>query len=159
MQIPTIGFDHKKSDQAEFEIFDLESLYQRENLDHSPQRPHRITFFMMVYTEHGTGFHMVDFKSYPFESGSIVFVRREQVHVFDFSSKPIGKVVIFTQAFLDQVQSWRSTSLTVGIIKTVSPGALPKYWKNNTVGKKKKYVVSWAKTSFESLKQTGSTGN
>ncbi|MGR5091805.1 helix-turn-helix domain-containing protein [Vibrio maritimus] len=105
MQIPTIGFDHKKTNQAELEIFDLESLYQREYKDHSPQRPHRITFFMMVYIERGSGTHMVDFKSYPFESGSIVFVRREQVHCFDFASQPVGKVVIFTQEFLDQVHA------------------------------------------------------
>ncbi|MDV5169100.1 helix-turn-helix transcriptional regulator [Photobacterium rosenbergii] len=105
MQIPTISFNHKKSNQAELEIFDLESLYQRENLDHSPHKPHRITFFMMVYIEHGAGEHMVDFKSYPYHSGSIVFVRREQVHAFDFSSKPKGKVIIFTQAFLDQLHA------------------------------------------------------
>lgn len=103
MQIPTIGFDHKKTNQAESEIFDLETLYQREYKDHSPQRPYRITFFMMVYIERGSGTHMVDFKSYPFESGSIVFVRREQAHCFDFASQPVGKVVIFTQEFLDQV--------------------------------------------------------
>ena len=105
MQIPTIGFNHKKSNQAELEIFDLASLYQRENLDHSPQKPHRITFFMMVYIEHGSGEHMVDFKNYPYHSGSIVFVRREQVHAFDFSSRPKGKVIIFTQAFLDQLHA------------------------------------------------------
>ncbi len=30
MQIPTVGFDHKKSNQAEIEIFDLESLHGQE---------------------------------------------------------------------------------------------------------------------------------
>lgn len=105
MHIPTIGFNHQKSNQAELEIFDLESLYQREFKNHSPQKPHRITFFMMVYIEQGTGTHMVDFQEYPFESGSIVFVRREQVHAFDFTSKPTGKMILFTQAFLDHVHA------------------------------------------------------
>lgn len=105
MQIPTVGFDHKKSNQAEIEIFDLESLHGQEYKSHSPQKPHRITFFMMVYIEKGSGAHMVDFKQYPFESGSILFVRREQVQAFDLSNKPSGKVIIFTQAFLDQVHA------------------------------------------------------
>ncbi|GGI71792.1 helix-turn-helix domain-containing protein [Shewanella gelidii] len=105
MQVPTIGFNYEKSNDAELEIFDLETLAQRDVSAHSPQNPHRITFFMMVFIERGQGVHMVDFKSYPFESGSIIFVRREQVHAFDFSGNPAGKVIIFTQAFLDQVHA------------------------------------------------------
>lgn len=103
--IPTVGFDHNKSNQAEIEVFDLESLHGQEYRSHSPQKPHRITFFMMVYIEQGSGVHMVDFKQYPFESGSIIFVRREQVQAFDLSQKPSGKVILFTQAFLDQVHA------------------------------------------------------
>ncbi|MGF1759596.1 helix-turn-helix transcriptional regulator [Photobacterium sagamiensis] len=104
MQIPEIGFNHSKTDQAEFEMVELESLYQR-NLASNPEKPHRVTFFLLVYIEEGEGSHMVDFKDYPFSSGSFVFIQREQVHAFDFSSKPKGKVLLFTQAFLDQVHA------------------------------------------------------
>ncbi|WP_425440587.1 hypothetical protein [Photobacterium indicum] len=48
---------------------------------------------------------MVDFAHHAFSAGSIIFLQREQVHAFDFSSKPVGKVLLFTQAFLDQLHA------------------------------------------------------
>jgi len=105
MQIPKIGFNHEKTNQAEFEIVDLESLYQRDFGNHHPQHPHRINFFNLLYIEQGEGSHMVDFEEYPFSAGSFIFVQREQVHAFDFNSKAKGKTLLFTQAFLDQVHA------------------------------------------------------
>ncbi|WP_144211704.1 AraC family transcriptional regulator [Shewanella donghaensis] len=105
MNIPDIGFNHQQSDDEELEIIDLTSIYQRANIDHNPQHPHRVNFFMLIYIEQGEGTHMVDFKNYPFAAGSLLFVQREQVHAFDFSSEPQGKVLIFTQAFLDHVHA------------------------------------------------------
>lgn len=104
MNIPEVGFRHSNFEQAEFEMIDLESLYNRQ-WNHSPEKPHRVTFFMLLYIEQGQGVHMVDFEEYPFSSGSFIFVQREQVHSFDFSSKPKGKVVLFTQDFLDRVHA------------------------------------------------------
>ncbi|MGS0824394.1 AraC family transcriptional regulator [Shewanella sp. 0m-8] len=105
MPIPKIGFNHQKSNQAEFEIFELASLLSRPNLDHDPQMPHRVSFFMFICIKEGQGSHMVDFVEYPFQPGSIIFVQREQVHSFDLSSKPQGKILLFTQAFLDRLHS------------------------------------------------------
>ncbi|KLN64900.1 MULTISPECIES: AraC family transcriptional regulator [Vibrio] len=103
MTIPQIAFNHNKANNAELEIFDLESLYQRKGLAHDPSEPHRVSFFALIFVQNGTGTHEVDFKPYPFKPGSIVFVQREQVQAFDFSQFPQGKMLIFTQAFLDQV--------------------------------------------------------
>jgi AraC-like DNA-binding protein len=60
---------------------------------------------MFLYIEEGKGTHMVDFQEYPFRAGSMIFVQREQVHAFDLSSKPKGKVLLFTQVFLDNVHT------------------------------------------------------
>lgn len=105
MNIPNITFNHDKSNQAEFEIIELSSLYERTTLSHSPEDPHRVSFFMIIHIERGEGKHMVDFEEYPFRAGSMIFVQREQVHAFDLSSKPKGKVLLFTQAFLDNVHT------------------------------------------------------
>ncbi|MUK62330.1 helix-turn-helix domain-containing protein [Aliivibrio fischeri] len=103
MNIPNITFNHDKNNKAEFEIIELSSLYERTTLSHSPEAPHRVSFFMVIHIERGEGKHMVDFEKYPFSAGSMIFVQREQVHAFDFSSKPQGKVLLFTQTFLDHV--------------------------------------------------------
>lgn len=105
MNIPNVGFNHNKSNNAELEIIELSSLYEITSLSHDPEAPHRVSFFMFLYIEEGEGIHMVDFQEYPFRAGSMIFVQREQVHAFDLSSKPKGKVLLFTQAFLDNVHT------------------------------------------------------
>ncbi|MCM2678174.1 AraC family transcriptional regulator [Echinimonas agarilytica] len=105
MPIPNIGFGHKQSNQAELQILDLAELYARKNIGHSPEQPHRVRFFAIIYIEQGSGCHMVDFKHYPFQTGSVIFLQRDQVHNFDFSREPQGKVLLFTQAFLDQIHA------------------------------------------------------
>jgi len=104
MQLQHVDFRHSTT-QGEFEILDLESLYPRNFSTFHPAEPHKIKFFNLIYIEQGEGSHMVDFIDYHYSSGSFIFVQREQVHAFDFQSKPKGKVLIFTQAFLDQVHA------------------------------------------------------
>jgi len=104
--IPEVGFNHKKTNNAEFEILDLETLYQTPMpKEVSPCHPHRVNFFNLIYIEQGSGSHLIDFVNYPFESGSFIFVQINQVHAFDFATKPKGKALLFTQAFLDQLHA------------------------------------------------------
>ncbi|WP_192891596.1 helix-turn-helix domain-containing protein [Vibrio bathopelagicus] len=103
--IPNVGFNHEKTAQAELELIPLSRLYSDSNIDHDPQLPHRVRFFLILFIEQGSGTHMVDFEDYPFSQGSVVFIQREQVHAFDFSNQPQGTAVLFTQAFLDSVHA------------------------------------------------------
>lgn len=105
MNIPYIEFDYTKSECAELEIIDLSSLYACDNLSHDPQQPHKVSFFLFLFIEKGQGRYMVDFEEYDFAAGSMFFIQQEQVHAFDFSSKPQGTVLLFTQSFLDQIHS------------------------------------------------------
>lgn len=103
VSIPNIRFNHQKTNQAEIEVFELSSLYARRHQLHDPMQPHRVGFFIFIYIEDGEGTHMVDFIEYPFESGSMLFIQREQVHSFDLRAKTKGKVILFTQTFLDRL--------------------------------------------------------
>ncbi|NOH95896.1 helix-turn-helix domain-containing protein [Vibrio sp. 99-70-13A1] len=122
--IPSIHFNHQKTNQSEIEfiplsrLFNFSRLFQTQEKNRNPeenegllerkhdsQKPHRISFFLIVFIEEGNGTHMVDFKDYRFSKGSVIFIQREQVHSFDFSSKPKGTAIVFTQAFLDNVHA------------------------------------------------------
>jgi AraC-like DNA-binding protein len=105
MTIPNITFSRKHSNNAELQIVDLTELRQRKDITLNPEHPHRVKFFGFIYIESGHGSHIVDFEECPFKTGTVIFVQREQVHQFDFSHKPTGKVVLFTQAFLDKVHA------------------------------------------------------
>ncbi|MCW8329049.1 helix-turn-helix domain-containing protein [Photobacterium sp. SDRW27] len=103
MNIPEVGFNHAKTANSEIEVIDLEMLYQRkDSLDHNPALPHRVNFYLMIHIEEGEGAHLIDFVNYPYESGSYIFVQKNQVHAFDLNRHPKGKVLLFTQAFIDQ---------------------------------------------------------
>ena len=105
MDIPNIGFNHDKSAQAELEILPLSNLYERDIISHDPQMPHRVSFYMIIYIEQGSGKHMVDFTQYSFVPNTLIFLQPDQVHAFDFSKQPTGYVVLFTQTFLDRVHT------------------------------------------------------
>lgn len=103
MNIPEVGFNHAKTANCEIEVIDLEQLYQRRgSLTHNPTLPHRVDFNQIIYIEEGEGAHLIDFVNYPYQSGAFIFIQKNQVHAFDFSHKPKGKVLLFTQAFINQ---------------------------------------------------------
>lgn len=88
------------------EIITLEELQARkESLDHDPESPHRVDFNLLVMVEEGEGAHFLDFVYKPFDDRSLIFIRKNQIHAFDLSSKPKGKIVLFTDHFLEQIQS------------------------------------------------------
>lgn len=118
MNIPDVSFNHQESSSHEIQVLELEELYQRDKaLVQTMTQPHRISFFNLIYIENGEGCHQIDFESYPYDSGSFIFVQKNQVHAFDsrhLDSNPInanqsdlnsrvkGKVLLFTQDFIDQ---------------------------------------------------------
>jgi hypothetical protein len=105
MLIPEVGFNHEKTNHEEFELIPLESIYERGPHKIDPEQAHRLSFFNLVYISEGCGSHQVDFESYEFKAGDFIFVQLDQVHAYDFSNKPKGYALLFTQAFLDQVHN------------------------------------------------------
>jgi len=103
MIIPDIPFNNRTNERSNIEVIDIEKLSKRSNLlDHDPERPHRVGFYLLIFIENGHGAHMIDFNSYPFSDNSFIFVNARQVQSFDFSSCPTGKVLLFNQSFLEE---------------------------------------------------------
>ncbi len=106
MNIPEVGFNRAQSANCEIEIIDLEQLYQRkERLTHNPTLPHRVDFHQIIHIEAGEGTHLIDFVHYSYHSGAFIFIQKNQVHAFDFSNQPKGKVLLFTQEFINQAHT------------------------------------------------------
>lgn len=106
MDIPNITFKNQTLESEGIEIIDLDELFRRRlNLDHDPNNPHRVHFNLMLFIEEGTGTHFIDFNHYPFKKGSIIFINKNQIHAFSLDNKTRGKAVIFTDTFVEQVQT------------------------------------------------------
>jgi AraC family transcriptional regulator, transcriptional activator of pobA len=102
-EIPKIAFLKKSKAEIEFEIFTIQSLFSRQNkIDHPLDQPHRVAFYNIIYITKGTGVHSIDFHSYPYTEGSLIFISKDQVHSFDMESDIDGFVILFTDEFLSK---------------------------------------------------------
>lgn len=106
MHIPSIEFHASTASHSFIEIIDYSELSaRRHTMAHHPSEPHRVNFSMLITIEKGTGHHFVDFRRCAFTSGDLIFVRKGQVNSFDFETKIQGSIILFTEDFLQYIQS------------------------------------------------------
>lgn len=102
-KFPHIFFKKRENPKLQFEIISLSELFKRsEKLNHILQNHHRVDFYHIFYFTKGNGTHHVDFISYNYYPGTILFVSKGQVHAFDINPQRDGYVLIFTEAFLSK---------------------------------------------------------
>lgn len=106
-KIPNIEFKQGKLPEIGFEIIELTSLYKRMSSGSISfaTKPHRVNFHNLILYTENLGQHFVDFHTFPVEKGSVVFVHKGQVHAFDIINKPQGKLILFTETYLQKVFS------------------------------------------------------
>lgn len=85
---------------AKFDIIKLEELYDRSDLNHSPYELHLVAFYMIILVESGKGSHTIDFINYEYEQGTLLTIRKDQIHQFHKSSNVKGSLLLFTDEFL-----------------------------------------------------------
>ncbi|MEM7081516.1 MAG: helix-turn-helix transcriptional regulator [Pseudomonadota bacterium] len=104
--IPVVEFAPTQTFGGDFELIELDSLYERsDQLDIDPFSPHRINFHHLVYIAEGRGAHTIDFHAQPFRAGSFIFANRHQVNAFDRDHRPRGYILLFTQDFVDSIRT------------------------------------------------------
>ena len=105
-EIPKIDFNPSNPASSSIEVVDLRELNKRKaDLDHDIESQHRVRFNLIIYIREGSGSHFVDFTQRRFRAGSVIFIRRNQIHAFDLSSRPQGSAILFTNDFLELVLS------------------------------------------------------
>ena len=110
-----IKFDRQKNPKApHLDILPYEEIRERDDLDHFPWMLHRVDFYILILICAGEGVHTVDFTDYPLEPGSLLTIRRDQVHKF-VNSEARGHLIIFTEEFiqehLDQQEALKTLQL------------------------------------------------
>ncbi len=124
MKIPTVEFTPQQETNAGVELLQLKSVYKRSSkLKVNMFAPHRVQFHHLIYITQGSGTHFIDFHEYPFKKGNIIFINQHQVHAFDSKKQHDGIMILFTQEFIDSIQ----TSIRVPVFSTgfYSPSVQP----------------------------------
>ncbi|MEZ5594051.1 MAG: helix-turn-helix transcriptional regulator [Gammaproteobacteria bacterium] len=104
--IPNVEYQPQRESSAGVELCSLESLYSRSHgLDFDPFAPHRVQFHHLLYIAEGMGTHFVDFNRHDYQTGTFVWVSKNQIHAFDRQNRPAGVMILFTQDFLDSIHT------------------------------------------------------
>lgn len=99
--IPQIPFLKREDGALEFEIMTLRHLFSRaDKLDHSMEGFHRLDFYNILFITEGRGEHYVDFQSYTYKQGSMLFISKGQVNAFRLNPEVDGFILLFTDTFL-----------------------------------------------------------
>lgn len=99
-QTQHIKFKNRRNPKAQFDIINVEELFQRKNLGHSPEDLHRVEFYIIIIIEEGEGCHTIDFSNYEYSPGTLLTVRKDQIHKFVKNNRIKGKLLLFTDDFL-----------------------------------------------------------
>lgn len=95
-----IKFSNSQNPKARFDIIKIEDLLGRADLDHSPFKLHLVEFYLVILIEEGKGLHTIDFTDYKCKSGSVLTIRKDQIHKFHKAPIAKGTVLLFTDDFL-----------------------------------------------------------
>lgn len=102
MQIPEVDFRNRRKKSYEFEIISNKIFFKNVQDHEPPFRPHRISYYGILFTMKGTGEHVIDFNHYPYRKGTVIFLSKEQVHAFIRNENREAYLMTFTPDFLEQ---------------------------------------------------------
>lgn len=101
--IPEEGFSRPEGKTFEFQIATNREILLGRSADQLDLfRPHRIQFYAILFICEGEGKHFIDFKSYPYKKGSVIFISKEQVQAFEYNDDRDAFFLLFTENFLER---------------------------------------------------------
>ncbi len=98
-QLPEISFDNQSNPISYFDIVKIEDLLQRD-LDHDIGKNHLVKFYIIFFVYEGQGYHSIDFTDYNYKEGTVLLVRKGQIHKFFRSPNVKGYLLVFTEEFI-----------------------------------------------------------
>ncbi len=101
MQEPKhIPFANQQNPNAELDLVELKELYKRSIPDHNPFSFHIVEFYIVMIITGGNGSHTIDFTKHKCKKGSLLTIRKDQIHKFDSKQNLKGYLLLFTENFL-----------------------------------------------------------
>lgn len=95
-----IEFKNHQNPNATFDMLKLEELMSRKELNHSPFQPHLVEFYMILLINKGQDLHTIDFVDYKYKKGTLLTIRKDQIHKFHKNNSVKGTILLFTDDFL-----------------------------------------------------------
>ena len=100
--IPDASFMKEDEKQIEFNLITIHEL-DSWKVDHSIEKPHRLSFNAIIVFFKGKGVHTVDFVPYSYTEGTVFFIAKDQIHNFKINPDSDGYILYFTDNFLNRL--------------------------------------------------------
>lgn len=97
--LPEVIFNNQDNPKSFFDIVKIEDLLLRE-LDHDICENHVVKFYIIFFVYQGQGKHSIDFTSYDYSKGTVLLVRKGQIHKFFKNNDVKGYLLVFTEEFI-----------------------------------------------------------
>jgi len=87
----------------------------QKDLDHDIGKNHLVKFYIIFFVYEGQGYHTIDFTDYNYRKGTVLLVRKDQIHKFFRSPNVKGFLLVFTEEFiishLNRMEAMKSMQL------------------------------------------------
>ena len=97
--IKLVKFHNSKKPNSHFDFVKLEELLVG-NFEQEITQIHKIEFYQILIVSEGQGYHTIDFTDYKYEKGTVLTIRKDQVHRFFRKTDAKGYLLLFTEQFI-----------------------------------------------------------
>ena len=96
---PILEFKNSVESNYSFDLVQLKKLLETKHRNHSPFDFHQIDFFAFILYLEGEESHTIDFTEYNCKRGTLLAIRKGQIHKFSNSNLK-GTILLFSHDFL-----------------------------------------------------------
>lgn len=140
--LPPVSFKEEAMDLG-VDIISLEDIAANSHLyKPDPSKPHQLKFYNLIFFKTGSGNHFVDFKWYPVQKNSIVYITKDQINAFDCNAGLKGFCLIFTESFFVKALAHLSKDF---VFEVFNPQLYSPVWSDNTPSDIFKYLLLFEK--------------
>ncbi|CAA6814869.1 MAG: Unknown protein [uncultured Sulfurovum sp.] len=100
--VPDATFLKDDEKQIEFNLITIQEL-NTWKVDHSIEKPHRLSFNAIMIIYKGKGMHTVDFVPHSYREGTVFFIAKDQIHNFRINPDSDGYILYFTDTFFNRL--------------------------------------------------------
>ncbi|WP_158839858.1 helix-turn-helix domain-containing protein [Polaribacter sp. L3A8] len=100
IKTPIITHNYQKLEKFNFDIVKLEKLVELESTEVLAKN-HKVNFYALIFITDNSGKHSIDFTDYDYSKGTILSIRKDQMHKFYLSKDTKGFLLCFKEEFLN----------------------------------------------------------
>ncbi|MHB0755706.1 AraC family transcriptional regulator [Polaribacter sp. M15] len=108
---PKVNYDFKFQTST-FKILKIEDLFMSENSDVFV-RNHKVNFYTIMVITNDVGRHSIDYKDFYYSKGTVLAIRKDQIHRFYSNKNVKGYLLLFKEEFLNSYLNEHQVAMTI----------------------------------------------